>query len=88
VVLCLDQAAHSGSDINDIAWGFWVISLSAIASFITTAVMVVRRPLVTAERVGIVLLGVIASAVAFVVGILAWLHAAEVACHGGYECPF
>ncbi|MCW3050810.1 MAG: hypothetical protein JWO74_5094 [Solirubrobacterales bacterium] len=54
----------------------------------TTAVMVVRRPLATAERVGIVLLGVIASAVAFLVGILAWLHAAEVACHGGYECPF
>jgi spore maturation protein SpmA len=69
-------------------WGFWVISLSTIASFITTAVMAVRRPLTTADRVLIVLLGLIASVVAFVVRILAWLQAAEVACRGGYECPF
>jgi hypothetical protein len=36
----------------------------------------------------IVLLGLIASVVALVLGELAWMQAAEVACHGRYECPF
>jgi hypothetical protein len=88
VGLCLVLAARSGSDINDVAWGFWVIPLGAVASFITTAVMAARQSLTTAERVLIVLLGLLASGAAFVLGFVGWFHAADVACHGGYECPF
>ena len=87
VGLCLVLAARSGSDINDVAWGFWVIPLSAIASFITTAVMSARQPHTTAERVLIVILGLLASGAAFVLGFVGWLQAADMACHGGYECP-
>jgi hypothetical protein len=87
-VVCVDQAERSGSDVANVAWGFWVIPPGAIASFITSGVMAARHPLTTADRVLIVLLALIASAVALVLGELAWLQAAEVACHGGYECPF
>ena len=85
--VCLVLAALPGSDINDVARGFWVIPLCAIASFITTAVMAARPSLTTANRTLIVLLGLIASGAAFVLGYGAWFHAADVACHGGYECP-
>jgi hypothetical protein len=88
VGLCLLLAARSGSDIDDVAWGFWVIPISATASFVTTAVMSARQPLTTAARVSIVLLGLIASGSAFVLGFVGWFQAADVACHGGYECPF
>ena len=45
------------------------------------------RP-VTAERVLIAILGLLVSGVAFVLGFVGWFQAANVACHGGYECPF
>jgi hypothetical protein len=88
VAFCLLLAARPGSGPNDVDWGFWVIPLSALASFITTVVMAARRPLTTAERLIIVLLGLIASGVALKLGFDGWLHAEEIACHGGYECPF
>lgn len=87
VTLCRILAERSGSDLDDVAWGLWVIPLSAIVSFITTAVMAARGPLTTAERLLMVLLGLIASAIAFVLGLFAWWQAAELACHGAYECP-
>jgi hypothetical protein len=87
VGLCLVLAARSGSNIDDVGWGFWVIPMSAIASFITTVVMAARHPISTVDRVLIVLLGLNASGVALVLGFLGWLEAAEIACHGAYECP-
>jgi hypothetical protein len=86
--LCVAQAERSGSDVADVSWGFWAIPPGAFASFIASAVMAARHPFTTADRVLIVLLGLVASVVAFVLGELAWLEAAVVACHGGYECPF
>src|SRR4051812_50162937 len=41
VGLSLLLAARAGSEINDVAWAFWVIPLSAVASFVTTVVMAV-----------------------------------------------
>jgi hypothetical protein len=86
--VCLFLATRSGSHINNVAWGIWFIPLSAIASFITTAVMAARHPLTPANRVRLVLLGLLASGVALVLGFVGWFYAANVACHGGYECPF
>jgi len=88
VGLCLVLAAQAGSEINDLAWGFWVIPLGAMASFVTTAVMAARQSLTTGERILIVVLGLLASGAALVLGLVGWLEAAVVACHGRYECPF
>ncbi|MES1193145.1 MAG: hypothetical protein ABUM26_02395 [Solirubrobacterales bacterium] len=88
VSLCLLLAELPGSDVKHVGWGFLAIPLSAIASFITTVRMAIHRPLSVGERVLVVLVGLIATGVAVVLGFYGWLHAAEVACHGGYECPF
>jgi hypothetical protein len=88
VGVCLVLAARSGSEIGDVAWGFWALPLGAIASFITTAVMSARQPLAAADRVLVLILGLLASGAALVLGFVGWVHAADVACHGGYECPF
>jgi hypothetical protein len=87
VGLCLLLAARPGSDINDVAWGFWVIPLGAVASFVTTVAMGVRRPLTTTQRIAVAVVGLLASGAALIVGFIGWLQAAETACHGGYECP-
>jgi hypothetical protein len=87
VGLSLLLAARAGSEINDVAWAFWVIPLSAVASFVTTVVMAVRQSVTATEGIAIVIVGLIASATALVLGFIGWLQAAEVACHGGYECP-
>ena len=39
-------------------------------------------------RTAAALLGVAAAAAAFVLGYGVWAEAADIACHGGYECPF
>ena len=88
VCLCLVLAARPGSDINDVGWGFPVIPLGAAASFVTTVVMASRHSLTGPERALLVLLGLLASGAALVLGFVGWFQAAEVACHGGYECPF
>jgi hypothetical protein len=87
VVVCLLLAGRAGSDIDDVAWGFYAIPLGAVASFVTTVVMAWRRPLTPGERIALTLVGLLASAAAFIVGFFGWLQAAETACHGGYECP-
>ena len=87
VGLSLLLAARTRSEINDVAWAFWVIPLSAVASFVTTVVMAVRQPVTTTQRIAIVVVGLIASGTALVLGFIGWLQAAEVACHGAYECP-
>jgi hypothetical protein len=71
-----------------VAWGFEVIPLGAFASFVVTAVMAARQSLTTVERVLVLLLGLVVSGVALVLGLLEWADAANVACHGTYECPF
>jgi hypothetical protein len=88
VAVCLALAHRPGSDIGDVSWGFWVIPISAIVSFIGTVVMVADRPLDARTRLLVVLLGLLGSGIAFVLGFVGWLHAANIACHGGYECPF
>jgi hypothetical protein len=88
VGLCVLLAARSGSELNDVAWGFWIIPLAAIASFVATALMAARQPLATSERIAVAVLGLLASGAAFVLGFIGWIHAANVACHGRYECPF
>jgi hypothetical protein len=87
VGLSLLLAARAGSEINDVAWAFWVIPLSAVASFVTTVVMALRQPLTTTHRIATVVVGLSASGSALILGFIGWLQAAEVACHGAYECP-
>jgi uncharacterized membrane protein YhaH (DUF805 family) len=87
VALCLLLADLPGSDIGDVDWGFLAIPIGALASFVTTAVMAVRRPLPLARRGLLVLLGLLASGVALVAGLYGWIVAADTACHGRYECP-
>jgi hypothetical protein len=88
VGLCLHLAAGDDSELNDVAWAFWVIPLSAIGSFIATAVMAARSPLTTRDRLLTVIVGLFGSGIALVLGFVGWFHAADVACHGRYECPF
>jgi hypothetical protein len=88
VALCHLLAARSGSEIDDVAWGFEAIPLGAFASLVATAVMAARQPLTTVERVLVVLLGLVVSGVALVLGFREWVDAANLACHGTYECPF
>jgi hypothetical protein len=87
VGLSLLLAARTGSEINDVAWAFWVIPLSALASFVTTVVMALRQSVTATQGIAIVGVGLIASGTALVLGFIGWLQAAEVACHGAYECP-
>jgi hypothetical protein len=88
VVLSAVVAAQPGSDLRYVGWGLFAIPLAAIASFVATVVMAARRALPPDDRWTVALLGLVASGVALVVGWYGWLQAAEVACHGGYECPF
>ena len=88
VAVCLLLAGRTGSDISDVAWGFWAIPVAALVSLLATGVMVARRPLKTNERVAVVLLGVGATATALFLGFIGWVQAADIACHGHYECPF
>jgi hypothetical protein len=88
VVLCRLIAALPGSDVDDVGWGFVVVPLCAIAAFVATLTMASKRPLTAGRRTLVVLLGLVASAAAAAAGLYGWLLAAEVACHGGYECPF
>ena len=88
VGVCLLIAALPGSDIDQVGWGFVAVPLCAVASFVATLVMAFRRPLTVTQRALVVLLGLLATAAVLVVGFYGWLHAAETACHGGYECPF
>jgi len=83
------MAARPNSDIGDVSFGFVLIPLGALASFLVTVVTLGRRQ--TGGRghsAAVVLVGLLASAAAFVLGMSAWFAAAEVACHGHYECPF
>jgi hypothetical protein len=88
VVLCLLLAELPGSDVDLVGWGFVAVPLCALASFAATVMLALRRPLTVARRALVVLLGLLASATVAVAGFFLWLHAAVVACHGGYECPF
>jgi hypothetical protein len=88
VGLCLLLATRPASDINDVAWGFWIIPLSAVGSFVLTALMAARARLTFAEGIAVAFLGLVASGAAFVLGVVGWIHAADLACHGRYECPF
>ena len=88
VLLCLVIADRANSDGTQTGWGLLVIPACAMASLVTTVVMVARQPLPTVERLAIALVGLAASGAALVLGLMAWLHAANVACHGTYECPF
>jgi hypothetical protein len=36
----------------------------------------------------VVIVGLLASGAAFILGFIGWFQAADMACHGGYECPF
>jgi hypothetical protein len=68
-------------------WGFVAIPLGAVVSVSTTTVMASRRPLKTTDRALVLLIGFIASLAALVFGMVAFFAAAEMACHGRYECP-
>jgi hypothetical protein len=88
VVLCLLIAALPGSDIDQVGWGFVAVPLCALASFGATLVMAARRPLTAGRRALVVVLGLLSGIAFAVLGFFLWLHAALLACHGGYECPF
>jgi hypothetical protein len=88
VALSLVLAQLPDSELNYVAWALWVIPLAAAANFVATGVMVARRPLATRERLLAIAFGLLGSAAALVLGYLGWFSAAEVACHGRYECPF
>jgi hypothetical protein len=88
VVVCVVLAHLPGSDVGDVSWGLWVIPFSAIAGLVGSVIMVADRPLSAGARLLVVLLGILGSGTALALGLVAWFHAAAVACHGGYECPF
>jgi O-antigen/teichoic acid export membrane protein len=80
--------ATPADDTHAVNWAILVIPMGAAGSVLTTVAMAFGRPRRTSERVVLVLLGLVAGGVALVLGLMAWLHAAEIACAGRYECPF
>jgi len=88
VILCFLLASIPGSEVGAVAWGFWVIPLSAVASFVVTVRMAVRAEETAVTRLSLIGLGLLTSSAAFAAGFFAWFRIAEIACHGGYECPF
>jgi hypothetical protein len=88
VLACLALAHRSGSDMGDIDWGFYAVPLGAVASLIATMAMALRSRQAALNRVLVVITGLFASGAGLVVGALGWFWAADVACHGRYECPF
>jgi hypothetical protein len=88
VVACLGIAQLPGSDIGDVSWGLWLAAFGALASFFATLVMVADRQLDKGTRFLVMPLGLLGSGIALVLGLLGWYQAAQVACHGGYECLF
>ena len=73
VAICLALGARNGSELGDVAWGFWVVPLGAIASWVATAIVAARPGRARWERTGLVLVGLFAGGAALVLG---------------YECPF
>jgi len=71
-----------------LAFCFYALPVAALASAVTTLVMALRRPLPAGVRISLVVVGMAGSGAAFVLGFVGWLDAAEIACNGGYECPF
>ena len=88
VILAYLLASIPGSAIGSVAWAFWVIPLSALASFAATVRMVVRADGRAVRGLALVGVGLVASGAALAGGFWAWLRIAEIACHGAYECPF
>lgn len=88
LIACYVVAAIPGSTIGWVAWGLWIVPLAAISSFVVTVVRAARLDAPQRERVVVVLLGLLGSGVALAIGVRTWFAIAEIACHGGYECPF
>ena len=88
VGFCLLLAYGPESHIEDVAPAFLVGPLAALYSL--------GRAIATARsgrwgpyaRVLLVVVALVGNGVALVLGALGWYHAAVVACHGTYECPF
>ena len=57
-------------------------------SFAATVRMAIRSDEAGARLAALIGLGLLTSGAAFAVGFFAWFRIAEIACHGGYECPF
>jgi hypothetical protein len=87
VVIAQLLARRDGSELTDISWALPVAELSALVSFVWTLATTIDRPLSRRARVGMTLVGMAGSFAAAVLGLIGWLDAADVACHGRYECP-
>lgn len=87
VLVCRLLAGREGSELSDVSWGLWLIQLAAVASFLWTRRLLARRELTPRTRALVTLAGAAGSAAGSVLGLLGWLAAADVACHGRYECP-
>jgi hypothetical protein len=83
LVPCVVVSVLPGSAIGDVAWGFYLGPLAAGATFVVALLTLDVREFV--EALGLALAG---SAIALVVGLGGWFEAAQIACHGAYECPF
>jgi hypothetical protein len=86
VAVCLILAAMPGGNLDHVAWGVLAIPLGAVASFTATVVMAIRTPRPVVECVLLVLLGLVASATALIIGFLGLLWASDIACHYHNDC--
>jgi hypothetical protein len=80
-------ATWPGSEVSDLTvYGLWIV-LSPVASFALTIFMLGRVRRFSRQKAAIATLGFLASVAVAFLGAVIWWQAANIACHGGYECP-
>jgi drug/metabolite transporter (DMT)-like permease len=67
--------------------GFWGVIAGSFASLVAAVLVATRRPMPGRERVLLVVLGVLVSGAALVLGMVGWFQAAKYDCADQYECP-
>lgn len=77
VVLCLVLGERPGSDLNDVAWAFWIIPLSALMSFLATVGIAMTRQRRTADRLSTAFFGLLGSGTALAFGLALCTQSAE-----------
>lgn len=81
------QLLGSRSARGDILWALGLVVAGAAASFVASAVTVLRSQPPGARSLPLTV-AVAISCFGVIVGSLVWYHAATVACDGLSECPF
>jgi hypothetical protein len=88
LVPCIIVSRLSGSDLGDVSWGFYLVPVGAVGSFVASMTLADRRGPEAVDLFEILFLGFAGAAIALAVGVTGVMNALEVACHGQYECPF